>query len=189
MQTRLDEILFMETKIKNGREGTIMALIKCPECGKEISDKAENCIHCGYPIASLGKEKYATDQYTVILESSGVNKVKIIKIVREITGIDLKAAKEAVESVPYIITDKVSLEDATAVKNKFDGEGAIVSIVSSDNKNIKIATTESNQIRCPRCGSTQITTGQRGFSFWTGFIGANKTVNRCAKCGHSWQPR
>ena len=47
----------------------------------------------------------------------------------------------------------------------------------------------SNQIRCPRCGSTQITTGQRGFSFWTGFIGANKTVNRCAKCGHSWQPR
>lgn len=123
-----------------------MALIKCPECGKEISDKAENCIHCGYPIASLDKEKYATDQYTVILESPGVNRVKIIKIVREITGIDLKAAKEAVENVPYIITDKVSLEDATAVKNKFDGEGAIVSMVSSDNKNIKIATTESNSM-------------------------------------------
>lgn len=29
-----------------------MALIKCPECGKEVSDKAEECIHCGYPIAA-----------------------------------------------------------------------------------------------------------------------------------------
>ena len=34
-----------------------MALIKCPECGKEISDKAKNCIHCGYPIQDL---KYET---------------------------------------------------------------------------------------------------------------------------------
>ena len=30
-----------------------MALIKCPECGKEISDKANQCIHCGYPLSQL----------------------------------------------------------------------------------------------------------------------------------------
>ena len=47
---------------------------------------------------------------------------------------------------------------------------------------------QDNLVHCPRCGSTQITTGQRGFSFWTGFIGANKTVNRCANCGHHWTP-
>ena len=34
-----------------------MALIKCPECGKEISDKATNCIHCGYPLSLLSSEK------------------------------------------------------------------------------------------------------------------------------------
>ena len=68
--------------------------------------------------------------------------------------------------------------------------GKVVSVVSSDDKSTKIAVAkEANKIRCPRCGSTQITTGQRGFSFWTGFIGANKTINRCAKCGHSWQPK
>ena len=33
-----------------------MALIKCPECGKEISDKSPACIHCGYPVAELGNE-------------------------------------------------------------------------------------------------------------------------------------
>lgn len=47
---------------------------------------------------------------------------------------------------------------------------------------------EQNTVRCPRCGSTQITTGQRGYSFLTGFLGSNKTVNRCAKCGYSWKP-
>ena len=47
---------------------------------------------------------------------------------------------------------------------------------------------EQNTVRCPKCGSTQITTGQRGYSFLTGFLGSNKTVNRCANCGYSWKP-
>ncbi len=47
---------------------------------------------------------------------------------------------------------------------------------------------EKNTIRCPRCGSTQITTGQRGYSLFSGFLGSNKTVNRCANCGYSWKP-
>lgn len=47
---------------------------------------------------------------------------------------------------------------------------------------------EANQVKCPKCGSTQITTGQRGYSFLTGFLGSNKTVNRCAACGHTWKP-
>lgn len=46
----------------------------------------------------------------------------------------------------------------------------------------------NNKVRCPKCGSTQITTGARGVSHFWGFIGASKTVNRCAKCGHTWKP-
>lgn len=167
-----------------------MALIRCPECGKEISNKAEACPNCGYPIAGLGKAKRITNEYAVLLENAGVNKVKVIRDVREVTGLGLKEAKEMTENVPHVVIDKISLEAATAIKNAFEDDGAIVSVVSSDDKNTKIAVAkEANKIRCPRCGSTQITTGQRGFSFWTGFIGANKTVNRCAKCGHSWQPK
>lgn len=45
-----------------------------------------------------------------------------------------------------------------------------------------------NKVHYPRCGSTQITTGQRGYSLLTGFLGSNKTVNRCANCGYSWKP-
>lgn len=47
---------------------------------------------------------------------------------------------------------------------------------------------ESNKIKCPKCNSTSITAGQRGFSIVTGFIGSSKTVNRCANCGYKWKP-
>lgn len=47
---------------------------------------------------------------------------------------------------------------------------------------------EKNKPKCPTCGSTNITTGQRGYSFWTGFLGSNKTVNRCSNCGRTWKP-
>ncbi len=46
----------------------------------------------------------------------------------------------------------------------------------------------SNTIHCPKCGSTNITAGQRGYSLVTGFIGSGSTVNRCAKCGYKWKP-
>lgn len=51
-----------------------------------------------------------------------------------------------------------------------------------------ITSNDSNQVKCPKCGSTSITAGQRGYSLLTGFIGSGKTVNRCANCGHRWKP-
>lgn len=46
-----------------------------------------------------------------------------------------------------------------------------------------------NHPKCPKCGSTAITAGQREYSLLTGFLGSNKTVNRCANCGHTWKPK
>lgn len=46
-----------------------------------------------------------------------------------------------------------------------------------------------NTPHCPKCGSTQITTGARGVNHFWGFIGASKTVNRCGSCGHTWTPK
>lgn len=47
---------------------------------------------------------------------------------------------------------------------------------------------EKHLPKCPRCGSTSITAGQRGYSLIWGFIGSGNTVNRCSKCGHKWKP-
>jgi rubrerythrin len=43
-------------------------------------------------------------------------------------------------------------------------------------------------LKCPRCGSTSVATTARGVSMFWGFIGANKTVNRCGNCGYTWKP-
>lgn len=47
----------------------------------------------------------------------------------------------------------------------------------------------SNQIKCPKCGSTSITAGSRGYSIVWGFIGSGSTVNRCSNCGYKWKPK
>lgn len=49
-------------------------------------------------------------------------------------------------------------------------------------------TQEDNKPKCPKCNSTSITTGARGVNFTFGLLGASKTVNRCANCGHTWKP-
>jgi len=47
----------------------------------------------------------------------------------------------------------------------------------------------NNITKCPKCGSTAVSTGARGFSIVTGFIGSGQTVNRCGNCGHKWRPK
>lgn len=41
---------------------------------------------------------------------------------------------------------------------------------------------------CPKCGSTNVSTGQRGYSIMTGFLGSGRTMNRCGGCGYKWYP-
>ena len=50
-----------------------MALIKCPECGKEISDKASNCPSCGYPIEALSPEGTVKIKVSVLRAPTGLN--------------------------------------------------------------------------------------------------------------------
>ena len=60
--------------------------------------------------------------------------------------------------------------------------------VQQQNVAAKQSREESNKPKCPKCGSTAITAGQRGYSIWTGFLGSSATVNRCSNCGHKWKP-
>ena len=56
------------------------------------------------------------------------NKVKVIKVVREVTGLGLKEAKEAVDSAPKMVKEGASKEEAEEIKAKFEAEGAKVTI-------------------------------------------------------------
>ena len=64
----------------------------------------------------------------MLLTSAGDQKIKVIKVVREITGLGLKEAKELVDNTPKAIKEGVSKEDAEAAKAKLDEVGAGVEV-------------------------------------------------------------
>ena len=67
-------------------------------------------------------------EFDVELTSFGAQKIKVIKVVREITGLGLKEAKEAVEGAPKVIKEAVSKEEAEQIKAKLEEQGATVTI-------------------------------------------------------------
>ncbi len=67
-------------------------------------------------------------EFDVILSDIGSEKIKVIKVVREITSLGLKEAKDLVESTPKAVKEAVSKEEAETIKKKFDEVGAKVEI-------------------------------------------------------------
>ena len=75
--------------------------------------------------AGAAEEK---DEFDVELVSAGASKVKVIKVVREITGLGLKEAKEVVDGAPKVVKEGVSKAEAEAIKAKLEAEGAEVNL-------------------------------------------------------------
>jgi len=67
-------------------------------------------------------------EFNVELTEAGASKLNVIKVVREITGLGLKEAKDLVEGAPKILKEGVSKEDAEALKTQLEGAGAKVTI-------------------------------------------------------------
>jgi large subunit ribosomal protein L7/L12 len=67
-------------------------------------------------------------EFDVVLASAGSEKIKVIKVVRELTGLGLKEAKEVVDGAPKTIKEGISKEDAEAIKAKLAEVGATVEI-------------------------------------------------------------
>ena len=68
------------------------------------------------------------DEFDVELVSAGASKVKVIKVVREITGLGLKEAKELVDGAPKVVKEDVSKAEAEEIKTKLEAEGAEVNL-------------------------------------------------------------
>jgi large subunit ribosomal protein L7/L12 len=67
-------------------------------------------------------------EFNVTLTEAGTDKIKVIKVVREVTSLGLKEAKDLVESAPKPIKEGVPKEEAEAIKKKFEDVGAKVSV-------------------------------------------------------------
>lgn len=141
-----------------------MALIKCPECGKEISNKAKACIHCGYP---LDEE----------LSNGTCESVEIKKHSKS------KATWEC--AVCGTICEYATNPEVCSLCGVGRKEGEEI---RNRNKAKTAKVTAPKTPTCPRCGSTSIATVNRGYSLVWGFLGSGTPMNVCQACGYKFKP-
>ena len=97
---------------------------------QELGVSAAAAMPMGMPMgggaaAAVAEEK---TEFTVTLTEIGGNKINVIKVVREITALGLKEAKDLVESAPKPIKEGVNKDEAAAIKKKFEDVGAKVEV-------------------------------------------------------------
>lgn len=80
------------------------------------------------PAAAGGAAAEEKTEFDVILAAAGGSKINVIKVVREVTGLGLKEAKELVDGAPKAIKEKVAKADADAIKAKLEEAGATVEV-------------------------------------------------------------
>ncbi|GAB6933999.1 MAG TPA: 50S ribosomal protein L7/L12 [Calditerricola sp.] len=110
-----------------------MTVLELNELVKAIEE--EFGVTAAAPVAVVGAPGAAADagaaeqtEFTVVLKNPGASKINVIKVVREITGLGLKEAKELVDGAPSNIKEGVSKEEAEEIKKKLEEAGAEVEL-------------------------------------------------------------
>ena len=179
-----------------------MALIKCPECGKEVSDRAPACIHCGFPLSTTSNTTTTTTSayFKVILTGYPMNqKLTLISGLRNLFGLGLADAKKASESLPYELAKGLNKDECEKLKYQLEKCFGTVEIVADNGSTthnesfghldaVKINNHIPKQPCCPKCGSTALATVNRGYSVVWGLLGSGKPMNVCQACGHKFKP-
>lgn len=109
-----------------------MSVLELNELVKAIEE--EFGVTAAAPVAMLGgaaagaEEVVEQTEFDVVLTAAGASKIGVIKVVREITGLGLKEAKDLVDNAPKPIKEKVAKEEAESIKGKLEEAGASVEI-------------------------------------------------------------
>ena len=175
-------------------------LINCPECNEKVSDKALCCIHCGYPLNNNknqdNKENWIInvdgEKYDVSIIKNDLKNMEYLKARMTMYNMFKCSFIDMEKILEYYFINKSMPESINHIDDldKKETFKRLNNLREFQNKqkesyNIKF---QPNIPTCPKCGSTAITAGQRGYALMSGFLGSNKTVNRCANCGHTWKP-
>ena len=107
-----------------------LSVLELNELVKACEEEFGVSAAAGVVVAAAGPAAVEEEktEFDVELTDIGPNKIKVIKVVREITGLGLKEAKEAVESAPKILKEAVSKAEADEIKAKLEAEGATVTL-------------------------------------------------------------
>ena len=107
-----------------------LSVLELNELVKACEEEFGVSAAAGVVVAAAGPAEAAEekDEFDVELTEVGPNKVKVIKVVRELTGLGLKEAKEVVDNAPKALKTGVSKEEANDIKAKLEAEGAKVTV-------------------------------------------------------------
>jgi len=121
---------------KIGDEIALLSLKEAVDLAEYMKDKygieaaAGGAVMMAAGAAAGGGAAAAAEQteFDVILDNGGANKIQVIKVVREATGLGLKEAKDLVDGAPKAVKEKISKDDADKLKTALEGAGAKVTI-------------------------------------------------------------
>ena len=111
-----------------------MTVLELSELVKEmeeifgVSAAAPVAAFAGPAAGAPAEAKEEQSEFDVILANAGASKINVIKVVREITKLGLKEAKELVDTAPKMVSEKVSKEEADSIKKKLEEAGATVEV-------------------------------------------------------------
>lgn len=109
-----------------------LSVLELNELVKACEEEFGVSAAAGVVVAAAGGDGAAAeeekDEFNVELVAAGASKVKVIKVVREVTGLGLKEAKELVDGAPKVIKEGVSKAEAEELKAKLEAEGAEVAL-------------------------------------------------------------
>jgi ribosomal protein L7/L12 len=108
-----------------------MSVLELNDLVKACEEEFGVSAAAGVVVAAAGAGAAAAEEKTefdVELTEVGAEKIKVIKVVRELTGLGLKEAKEAVEAAPKVIKEATTKEDAESIKTKLEEAGAKVTL-------------------------------------------------------------
>lgn len=175
--------------------GGYMALIICPECGREISSKARCCVHCGFPMDEIIENQPNNNEESNICVIDGrpydLSDVKTKLLLFPTGKLESEKDKEELHKIQKDLCwriDGFSIFASVLLTNEIRNTRLVPSTFNAEQYAVKFKK-DDGKLHCPKCNSTNITTGSRGYNIVWGFIGSGKTVNRCGKCGYKWEPK
>ena len=109
-----------------------LTVVELADLVKKIEEKyGVSAVAAAAPVAGAGAAAGAADEkstFTVVLKSAGAAKIQVIKVVRDVTGLGLKEAKDLVDGAPKTVKEDVAKEDAESMKAKLEEAGATVEL-------------------------------------------------------------
>lgn len=103
-------------------------LVKALEEEFGVSAAAPVAVAAAGPAAAAAEPEEEQTEFTVSIQDAGANKINVIKVVRELTSLGLREAKELVESAPVAVRENVSKEEADDTKKKLEEVGATIAV-------------------------------------------------------------